>query len=70
MSLLHTFQAKQKLLSGEELDEAFVAQIIVEKLSSPEIKHYGEQDPCMHGATHCGEQDPCMHDAIRDYTLQ
>lgn len=34
-------QAKEKLLQGEELEESFVAEIILEKLNSPEIKHYG-----------------------------
>ena len=38
---IHT-QAKEKLLNGEELDESFVAEIIVDKLNSPEIKHYGQ----------------------------
>jgi len=41
-----SYQAKQRLLNGEELEEAFVAQIIEEKLNSPEIKHYGETDTC------------------------
>ena len=34
-------QAQQSLLGGEELGEAFVAELITEKLGSPEIKHYG-----------------------------
>ena len=35
-------QAKEKLSKGEELDETLVANIILEKLNSPEIKNYGD----------------------------
>lgn len=34
-------QAKERLLRGEELDESFVMDVILEKLNSQEIKHYG-----------------------------
>ena len=36
-----TYQSKERLLCGEELDESFVMDIILEKLNSQEIKHYG-----------------------------
>ena len=35
-------QAKERLLRGEELEESFVVDVILEKLNSPEIKHYGK----------------------------
>lgn len=34
-------QAKEKLFAGEELDDAFVGEMILEKLRSPEVHHYG-----------------------------
>ena len=34
-------EIKEKLLSGEELSESFVASVIDHKLHSLEIKHYG-----------------------------
>eukprot|EP00731_Ephydatia_muelleri_P001087 Em0001g1087a len=40
-------QAKQRLLKGDELDDAFVGQLIAEKLASPEIKHYGYVLDCL-----------------------
>eukprot|EP00731_Ephydatia_muelleri_P001091 Em0001g1091a len=39
--------AKQRLLKGDELDDAFVGQLIAEKLASPEIKHYGYVLDCL-----------------------
>ena len=38
-------QAKERLLRGEELDESFVMDVILEKLNSQEIKHYGMWNP-------------------------
>ena len=35
------YEAKEKLSHGEELDETLVANIVLEKLNSPEIKNYG-----------------------------
>lgn len=34
-------KAKEKLFSGEALDDAFVGEMILEKLHSPEAHHYG-----------------------------
>ena len=34
-------EARGKLSHGEELDETLVANIMLEKLNSPEIKNYG-----------------------------
>lgn len=34
-------EAREKLSHGEELDETLVANIMLEKLNSPEIKNYG-----------------------------
>ena len=39
--LICTHQAKERLLQGEELDESFVMSVILEKLNSEEIRHYG-----------------------------
>ena len=40
-------QAKEKLFAGEELDDVFVGEIILEKLHSPEVHHYGTSPvPC------------------------
>ena len=37
-------QAKERLLNGEELGEAFMIQVILEKLDSLEIEHYGNDE--------------------------
>ena len=36
-------KAKEKLFAGEALDDAFVGEVIMEKLRSPEVYHYGMQ---------------------------
>ena len=38
-------QAKARLVKGEQLSEEMVANIITEKLSTPEVAYYG-QHPC------------------------
>lgn len=42
-------------MRGEELDETFVVDIILEKLNSPEIKHYGTLYMYMHMYTYMCE---------------
>lgn len=34
-------KAKEKLFAGEVLDDVFVGEMIMEKLQSPEVHHYG-----------------------------
>lgn len=34
-------KAEEKLLAGEELDDVFVGEMILEKLRSSEVYHYG-----------------------------
>ena len=36
-------QAKARLVKGEQLSEEMVANIITEKLSTPEVAYYGQQ---------------------------
>ena len=35
-------KAKEKLFAGEALDDAFVGEMILEKLHSSEVHHYGK----------------------------
>ena len=39
-------KAKEKLFAGEALDDAFVGEMISEKLRSPEVHHYGTYVNC------------------------
>ena len=51
--IYNVIQAKERLLQGEELEESFVAEIVLEKLNSPEIKHYGRWLATLQSHFHC-----------------
>ena len=55
-------QAKAKLLQGEELEESFVIDIVLEKLNSPEIKHYGTYMHVCVGIVPCRLPSVSVHD--------